>query len=256
MHYRWWVGVAAIIVWPCLGGADDMVFQDGFEWASICAWDNLWYTDNDDDSWGATGTSGVGVACPAPPGFAPNNGDCDDSEELINPAAPEVCNGLDDDCDGIGDNGPFGDPVEPNDSCGSATVLASVGSNQLIQRTDLSVFGSGDHDYFKIPARETDSSCSCCDYFCLDEDFQLKITLTVPAAAGSYRFCSGASCAGVDDNCLDVVSGQSMTWTWTLDGSCSEADGGDYFVHIHGLNPPGFSCSPYVLEYEFTPGCF
>ncbi len=256
MSYRWWVGMAVFVLWPCLGGADDIVFEDGFEWASICAWSNLWFTDNDGDSWGSAVSTGVPVDCPGPLGLAPNNGDCDDGELLINPGASEICNGLDDDCDGIGDNGPFGDAAEPNDNCGSVKVLAQVGSNQVIQRTDLSIYGAGDHDYFMIPARETDGSCSCCDAFCQDEDFQLKVTLTVPAGAGSYRFCLGASCSGVDDHCQQVIAGQSGTWTWILDGSCSAADGGDYFVHVHGLGPPGYSCNPYVLKYEFTTGCF
>lgn len=256
MKNRWWIGLLALAVSPCLGVEAEVLFADGFEWASICAWSNPWYVDGDGDSWGDSSASGVGVSCPEPAGLAPNNGDCDDGEPLINPAASEACNGLDDDCDGISDNGPYEDAVEPNESCGQLTTLASIGSNELIERVDLSLYGSGDHDFFMIPAWETDSSCSCCDTFCLDEDFQLKITLTTPAGSGSYRLCSGETCAGVDDNCQEVVAGQSSTWTWTIDGSCSATDGGDFYVHIHGVDPPGFSCSPYILSYEFKTGCF
>jgi len=33
-------------------------------------------------------------------GWAPNSDDCDDADAAINPAAEEVCNGIDDNCDG------------------------------------------------------------------------------------------------------------------------------------------------------------
>ncbi|MBK8081692.1 MAG: putative metal-binding motif-containing protein [Saprospiraceae bacterium] len=39
-----------------------------------------------------------------PEGYASNNADCDDTNANVNPAHPEVCNGLDDNCDGQVDN--------------------------------------------------------------------------------------------------------------------------------------------------------
>ena len=38
-------------------------------------------------------------ACEAPDGYAPRAGDCDDSDDEVNPSAIEVCNDRDDDCD-------------------------------------------------------------------------------------------------------------------------------------------------------------
>ena len=50
--------------------------------------------------------------CEQPPGYASLSGDCDDANEAISPAAVEVCNGIDDDCDGQIDIGcPYGDVV-------------------------------------------------------------------------------------------------------------------------------------------------
>jgi hypothetical protein len=57
-----------------------------------------WYPDLDADSYG-DGASGV-AACAAPAGYLGNGLDCDDGDAAISPAASEVCDGDDNDCDG------------------------------------------------------------------------------------------------------------------------------------------------------------
>ena len=58
----------------------------------------LWFDDADGDGFGAPGP---GAASCAPPLDAADNAlDCDDSDPAVNPGAAEVCNALDDDCDG------------------------------------------------------------------------------------------------------------------------------------------------------------
>ncbi len=57
-----------------------------------------YYIDLDADGWG--GFSGTTEACSVPVGYAEQLGDCDDGEASVNPDAPEVCNEIDDDCDG------------------------------------------------------------------------------------------------------------------------------------------------------------
>lgn len=56
------------------------------------------YTDVDGDKYGVA--SSAVVACSAPVGSVEARGDCDDAVATIHPNAPEVCNDLDDDCDG------------------------------------------------------------------------------------------------------------------------------------------------------------
>ena len=57
-----------------------------------------WYADTDGDSYGDSDT-GV-LACDGPVGFVPNADDCDDDDLYVSPASSEVCNGIDDNCDG------------------------------------------------------------------------------------------------------------------------------------------------------------
>ena len=61
-----------------------------------------WYPDADDDGYGAT--FGRVDACESPANFTPNDDDCNDSDGDIHPAALEVCNGFDDDCDNLRDD--------------------------------------------------------------------------------------------------------------------------------------------------------
>lgn len=58
----------------------------------------VFYRDADGDGYGSP--SVTTQACSAPPGYVSNNSDCNDNAMAIRPGAPEMCNGVDDDCDG------------------------------------------------------------------------------------------------------------------------------------------------------------
>ncbi|MBI9041919.1 MopE-related protein [Lutibacter sp.] len=60
-----------------------------------------YFRDADGDGFG---TDEFVLACEMPAGYAKYSGDCDDSNETINPDAVEICNGIDDNCDGILDD--------------------------------------------------------------------------------------------------------------------------------------------------------
>ena len=57
----------------------------------------LWYEDADGDGWGSDVTLD---ACDPPAGYAARDGDCDDTDASVSPNGVEVCNEVDDDCDG------------------------------------------------------------------------------------------------------------------------------------------------------------
>jgi len=64
---------------------------------------STFYTDGDGDGYGSS-TSSV-VACTVPSGYAANTGDCNDGIAAVHPGATEICNSIDDNCNGTTDEG-------------------------------------------------------------------------------------------------------------------------------------------------------
>lgn len=76
----------------CMGGIDEGLATQS------------WYPDGDSDGRGRLGAQAV-LRCNAPTGHVSSNDDCNDLNASIRPGAVEVCNGLDDNCDMLVDNG-------------------------------------------------------------------------------------------------------------------------------------------------------
>lgn len=63
----------------------------------------VWYADADGDGFGDDTTAVQ--TCEPQAGWVSTSGDCNDGSGAAYPGAAEVCNGADDDCDGVGDPG-------------------------------------------------------------------------------------------------------------------------------------------------------
>ena len=61
-----------------------------------------WYYDGDNDDFGDPNI--VLYQCTQPFDYIPTAGDCDDTIDTTNPNGIEMCNGVDDNCDGSVDN--------------------------------------------------------------------------------------------------------------------------------------------------------
>ena len=102
---------------------------------------STYYRDEDGDGYGQLAETTD--ACEVPSGYAAAPGDCDDDLPAVNPGATELCNGVDDDCDGLVDSGAadaatwyadtdgdgYGDP-------GAATVECDAPSDGVSDNTD------------------------------------------------------------------------------------------------------------------------
>jgi len=62
-----------------------------------------WYRDADGDRFGDP--DDVVVACERPEGYVEVGGDCDDTDPLVSPVGREICDGIDNNCNGVIDEG-------------------------------------------------------------------------------------------------------------------------------------------------------
>jgi hypothetical protein len=85
----------------------------------------VWFPDLDADGFGAQGPTLE--SCLQPDGYVSNALDCDDENGAVSPVAVEMCNGLDENCSGMADDGPLmecavGDIVDCTTECGSLST--------------------------------------------------------------------------------------------------------------------------------------
>ena len=98
-----------------------------------------YYVDADGDGYGAAVQSLDTCALSAPVGFVTNALDCDDTDAAINPDSPEICDNIDNNCNGIIDDGleafiyytdadgdGYGAAAQPLDTCAVAAPAGFV----------------------------------------------------------------------------------------------------------------------------------
>lgn len=87
-----------------------------------------YYADSDGDGFGDASVSVLAYPFAPPAGYTTDNTDCDDSNSNVYPGATEICNGVDDNCDGNIDDIAVFPAVTP-----SGTVTVCRGSNVLLE---------------------------------------------------------------------------------------------------------------------------
>jgi hypothetical protein len=130
-----------------------------------------YYRDADGDGWGDMGFEKCLCSAGAPPWTdytATQPGDCDDGNENVNPTAQEVCDGLDNDCDGQSDEGePAGCTTYYRDAdddswgdMGFEKCLCSAGAPPWTDCTATQPGDCDDDDADVHPGNATETDCT------------------------------------------------------------------------------------------------
>ncbi len=104
-----------------------------------------WYVDDDGDGYGSS--DDTEEECDTPSGYTDNSGDCDDTEEAVNPGATEICaDGVDNDCDG--DDATCGYLGEQDLALADALIIGDRAGDELGQALSFAgdVNGDGQDD--------------------------------------------------------------------------------------------------------------
>jgi hypothetical protein len=152
---------------------DDVIDTDAID--PITGW-----ADADDDQFGDA-LAQLSV-CELPDGYVDNSRDCDDMSAEVNPDADEVCNGIDDNCDGVIDD----------DAIDRQTGWADT-----------------DRDFFGDPAGALTQCSLPRDYVFNSDDCGPNDSNVNPNAI--------EVCNGIDDNCSGVIDDVDILPTFYAD---------------------------------------
>lgn len=158
--------------------------------------DILWYQDSDHDGYGADATATA--SCTPPPDSADNNTDCNDSDSAIHPGVLDVCDNVDNDCDGAIDEDP---PTWYQDLDGDGYGTANVTAAQCSQPSGF-VSDNGDCNDLKASIHpNAPESCNQLDENC-DNTPDDGVSITAVSAGSSHvlALCSSGEVLAWGDN--------------------------------------------------------
>jgi hypothetical protein len=179
-----------------------------------------YYADVDGDGFGASSDPGQSFCSTPSFQYAIIGGDCEDFDNSINPSATEVCNLVDDDCDGIDDEGvttvyyadsdgdTYGDASSTIDAC-------SPLSGYVSDATDCNDANAAVNPAATEVCNTIDDDCDGLT----DEDQ----SLTTGAMSGASDYCVPQT-YGFATFSVAAVDG-ATTYTWTLPSGMSVLQG-------------------------------
>ena len=198
----------------------------------------VYFSDADGDGYGDINFSIE--ACLPQDGYVENGDDCDDTNPSINPLGVEICDGLDNDCDGNFDNGlTFNDYFldADGDQFGTPFVMITACQEQIGYVMDSTDCNDDDAAIntagIEICGNQIDEDCSGADLPCSN------LGCTDPAACnfdpiannddGSCILPINEICDGLDNDC-DGVADNGLLFSDYF----SDADADGYGVELLG----------------------
>lgn len=172
-----------------------------------------YYKDNDGDGFGDPDSAHTSFDCTPSPGFVAKGGDCNDNDPAIHPDALEICDGIDNNCDGTIDGAPTSTTslCSGNLSCiggeccntrtsGNAAnrcnTVACGRDNQCLSNKCMSgvCCNNSDTGINRCITRSCERNDQCLSGSCVDG-------VCCNANASGNNRCNGVLCSGSKNNC-------------------------------------------------------
>ena len=195
---------------------DDVLVWNGSQWVVTpkCSLFTYYFRDQDGDGFGDKYRPVAG--CTPLPGFVSDSADCDDTNPSAYPGATEICNGIDDDCDGVVDEG-----------CLKVNVL-----------------GNGSGGVSSSPAGIVCPS-DCSEQF---SPSTIVTLMALPNAGSVFSGWSGGGCSGTGTCVVSMATAQTVNAVFTLQQfqlTVNTAGAGTGSV---SSSPAGINCPPDCSE--------
>ncbi len=180
------------------------------------------YTDADADGFGDSTT--LFQSCDLPPGATHDATDCDDTNPLVSPSAPELCGGGDEDCDGwVDDLDPdvTGTSTWYEDHDGDGVGSASGPTTACTRPADSSGTAGDcdDNDDARYPG-----ATELCDSGDVDEDCDGLAEDDDPESAGGTQLYADADGDGWGADTSTTTACDLAPGLVTVPGDCDEGD--------------------------------
>ena len=166
-------------------------------------------------------------ACEQPTGYADNADDCDDGDAVINPAAPEVCDGIDNDCDALIDD------ADPSlDASGATTWYTDADSDgygdsstMMLSCTPPSGAATRGDDCDDGDSAVNPGATEVCDG--LDNDCDLLIDDADPTldSSSATTWFGDADSDGYGDAAAAILACDQPSGAVVDDSDCDDSDG-------------------------------
>lgn len=225
----------------------------------------IWYRDMDNDGFG--NPANTTFSCSQPDGYVANNTDCNDNNATVNPSATEICDGVDNDCDG-----------QMDELAPTANFTWNLLTGTNVQFTNMSTnaqqfawsFGDGStshtvpnpiHTYTAPGNYWVSLTVINCATGCPPSIFTALVIVPgcqLPVAGFSFSEPGTATV-----NFVDQSTGNPTTWLWNFgDGTTSNLQNpgnhtfpgpGNYTVTLTVTNACGISTTSNVIVVDEPP---